>query len=197
MMNIQIEKKVVFIIMQSKKEEEPGTLKEENRLPKNDKEGLLYGVIIAGITCIIMSTINIATSFGKIDQEVILIILKSIPVIFIIAMLLENFVIGKIAEKLTHTFSDHSDGFNAQLLFRILFTVTGMSICMTFVGDMFGNGISWSSFGRFPSHWPRNFSLALWTELLIAQPPARFAMKKIHERQERLTLFNAGAIELD
>ncbi|WP_209300556.1 hypothetical protein [Lentibacillus salicampi] len=31
--------------------------------------------------------------------------------------------------------------------------------------------------------WPRNFFIAFWGEALIAQPIARFAMKKLHASQ--------------
>ncbi|AGY80828.1 MAG: DUF2798 domain-containing protein [Carnobacterium inhibens] len=152
-------------------------------MPHNAKEGMLYGLIICTITVIIMSTVNIGLEFGKLDTEVFLIILKSFPIILIIAMLLEVLVIGRIAEKLVHTFSDDTDGFNAKILFTIFFTVIGMSLIMTVIGGMLGKGISLDSFGSL-SHWPRNFSIALFCELLIAQPPARFVMKKLHLRQE-------------
>ena len=36
--------------------------------------------------------------------------------------------------------------------------------------------------------WPRNFFIAFWVEVLIAQPAARFAMKKLHATQARKTL---------
>lgn len=152
-------------------------------MPHNAKEGMLYGAIICAITAIIMSTVNISLGFGKFDTEVLLIVLKSLPLIWIIAMLLETLVVGRIAEKMVHTFSDHTDGFNAKLLFTIFFTVIGMSLFMTVIGDMMGNGISFASLGAL-SHWPRNFCIALFCELLIAQPPARFVMRKLHERQE-------------
>lgn len=155
----------------------------ENRLPHNAKEGMLYGAIICAITAIIMSTVNISLGFGKFDTEVLMIVLKSLPLVWIIAMLLETLVVGRIAEKLMHTFSDTTDGFNAKILFTIFFTVIGMSLSMTVIGDMMGNGISLASFAAL-AHWPRNFCIALFCELLIAQPPARFVMKKLHERQE-------------
>jgi len=34
--------------------------------------------------------------------------------------------------------------------------------------------------------WPRNFFIAFWVETLIAQPIARFAMKQLHARQEKV-----------
>jgi hypothetical protein len=36
--------------------------------------------------------------------------------------------------------------------------------------------------------WPRNFFIAFWVEALIAQPIARFAMKKLHASQARNTV---------
>ncbi|WP_202944999.1 DUF2798 domain-containing protein [Carnobacterium sp. 17-4] len=134
-----------------------------------------------------MSTVNIGLEFGKLDTEVFMIILKSFPIILIIAMLLEVLVIGRIAEKLVQTFSDDTDGFNAKILFTIFFTVIGMSLIMTVIGTMLGKGFALSSFESL-SHWPRNFCIALFCELLIAQPPARFVMKKLHARQEKNTI---------
>lgn len=169
----------------------------ENRLPHNAKEGMLYGAIICAITAIIMSTVNISLGFGKFDTEVLLIVLKSLPLVWIIAMLLETLVVGRIAEKLMHTFSDTTDGFNAKILFTIFFTVIGMSLSMTVIGDMMGNGISLASFAAL-AHWPRNFCIALFCELLIAQPPARFVMKKLHMRQENnFTSEDNSSIDFD
>ncbi len=159
-------------------------MKEEMRLPRNGKEGALYGIIICGITALIMATMNISLSFGRLDGEVALVILKSLPIAMIIAIALESLIIGPITGRLVTKFSEPTDGFNAKTLFNILFCVFGMSICMTIVGDMLGNGISLDSFTRFPSQWPRNFCVALWCEILLAQPPARFAMRKLHLYQE-------------
>ena len=70
---------------------------EELRLPWSNREGLLYGGIIAIITCIIMATFNIARSFGKFDAEVMQTSLKCIPIIWVIVMLLMTFIVGRIA----------------------------------------------------------------------------------------------------
>lgn len=157
---------------------------EENRLPKNKKEGFLYGGIIALITVIIMVFLNITTSFGKIDKEVLKIIGISLPIFWIIAMIIETTIVGRIAEKLVDKFTKHTDGFNTKILFNILFCVTGMSFLMTIIGGMYGEILS-GNIGidpilDIPSHWPRNFFVAFWCEILVAQPVARFVMKKIH-----------------
>ena len=38
-------------------------------------------------------------------------------------------------------------------------------------------------FKNFFYIWPRNFGIAFWIELIIAQPIARFVMKKLHQSQ--------------
>lgn len=160
---------------------------EEKRLPRSQKEGLLYGSIICLVTVIVMLFLNIGTSIGRIDFNTIAIILKMVPVIFIVAMLVESFVVGKIAGKLVEKFSNPSDGFNAKILFNILFCVTGMSAIMTIIGGMIGQGkISLEPFETFLSHWPRNFCVAFWCEILLAQPLARFVMKSIHKKEEKI-----------
>ena len=63
---------------------------------------------------------------------------KMLPIIWIVAMLVENFIVGKISFILVSKFSGESDGFNAKILFNILFCVTGMSAIMTILGGMIG-----------------------------------------------------------
>ena len=43
----------------------------ETRLPRNGKEGILYGGIICIITVIVMLILNIGTAFGGFSKEAI------------------------------------------------------------------------------------------------------------------------------
>ena len=158
----------------------------ETRLPRNGKEGLLYGGIICLITVIVMLFLNIGTAMGKINLETVKLILILIPIIWIIAMLIETLLVGKIAEKLVERFVQPTDGFNARILFNILFCVTGMSCIMTIVGGMIGaRELCLEPIITFPTHWPRNFCVAIWCEILVAQPTARFVMKCIHRKNNK------------
>lgn len=164
----------------------------ETRLPRNEKEGLLYGFIIALITSLVMITLNVSTEVGRIDGEVVLTILKSWPIMLVVAMLMEALVAGRIASRLLQRFSDPSDGFNAKILFTILFTVTVMSATLTIIASLIFGGLNMDAFTHWPEKWPRNFAVALWCEILIAQPPARFAMKKLHACQDRAAVATEG-----
>lgn len=155
----------------------------EKRLPRNGKEGLLYGGVIAFITVIVMLSLNVFTAVHKINLDILLSIIKLISIIWVIVMLLEGLVVGKISNKLVEHFSSEGDGFNAKILFNILFCVTFMSISMTIIGGMIGMGkFTLEPFKTFLTHWPRNFCVAFWCEILLAQPIARFVMKLIHSK---------------
>lgn len=156
---------------------------EEKRLPRNAKEGILYGGIIAIITALVMMFLNISTSYGRIDLEVIKKILCLTPIMWVLAMLLESLIVGRISEKLVDKFCAKTDSFNARILFNILFCVTMMSAIMTIVGGMIGMGkISIEPIKMFFHHWPRNFCVAFWCEILLAQPAARKVMTIIHKK---------------
>ena len=155
----------------------------EKRLPQNGKEGFLYGSIICAITVCIMLIVNVGTGMGNLYKETWIAIAKSLPVIWVTAMLLENILIGRFARKMTGRFSRQSDGFNAKILFQIVFTVLGMSVVMSLIGPLFSGESIGDVFKAFPLHWPRNFCAAFWCEICLAQPAARKVMKVWHERK--------------
>jgi hypothetical protein len=157
----------------------------ETRLPRNRKEGLLYGTIISTLTVLFMTSLNIILAVGEFNQEVVLAILKTLPMIWVIVMIIEPVVIGRIAEKLVSKFTQPTDSFNAKILFRILFTVLGMSMVMTIIGDIVGNGFHSELGSHFITNWPRNFLIVLIAESVVIQPIARFAMVKLHAVQDQ------------
>ena len=75
----------------------------ETRLPQNGKEGLLYGSIICLITVIVMLMLNIGTAFGGLTKDAFLVIVKMLPVIWIVAMLVESLIVGRIATQTLQT----------------------------------------------------------------------------------------------
>lgn len=157
----------------------------EKCMPTNGKEGLIYGGVICALTCIFMATMNICINMGGVSGEAIVTSLKSFPVVFIIAMILETFIVGKIANKLVNVFILPTDSLNAHILFRTFFTVIGMSIIMTNVGESLASGFSLEVIKEFPTCWPRNFCVVIFLELLIVQPIARNVMTRMHEGQEK------------
>lgn len=114
-----------------------------------------------------MTSFNVILAVGEFNEDVALSILKTFPIMWIIAMILEPVLVGRIAEKLVVKFTESTDSFNAKILFRILFTVIGMSVCMTLIGDIVGNGFHSDMFSSFLTNWPRNFLIVLIAESLV------------------------------
>ena len=166
----------------------------ENCMPTNGKEGLIYGGVICALTCIFMATMNISINMGGVSGEAIVTSLKSFPLVFLIAMILEMFIVGRIADKLVNVFISPTDSLNAHILFRTFFTVIGMSIIMTIVGGCLANGFSLEAIKEFPIYWPRNFCVVIFLELIIVQPIARTVMRIMHEIQEKNQTKNTNVI---
>jgi len=157
----------------------------EERLPQNAKEGILFLLIISIISVNTIAPIIIGLERGF-SKEVYVETLKILPIMWIIVVLLVRLVAGPIVGKVMPMFVGKTDGFNARVLLNTLLNVTVLSLCLSVIGTWVGMGeISLEPFKNFLHIWPRNFAIAFWIELLIAQPIARFAMKKLHQSQAR------------
>ncbi|PAV31614.1 hypothetical protein CIL05_02865 [Virgibacillus profundi] len=156
---------------------------EETRLPRNGKEFILFLAIISVLSVNIIAPIIMGFEFGF-KKETYVNTLQVIPFVWICVILLVTLVANPIVSKLVPKFVKPTDGFNARILFNILFSVTILSILLTVIGSWIGmREISLEPIQTFFYAWPRNFFIAFWVEMLIAQPIARFAMKKLHESQ--------------
>lgn len=158
---------------------------EETRLPRNGKEGIIFLLIISIISVNIIAPVITGFELGF-RKEIYLETLKIIPFMWIIVILLVTMVSEPVVKQLMIKFIEPTDGFNAKTLCNILFNVVILSILLTVIGTWIGKReISIEPIQTFFYHWPRNFTIAFIVESLIAQPIARFAMKKIHRRQVR------------
>lgn len=157
----------------------------EPRLPQNAKEGILFMLIISIISVNTIAPIIMWLERGF-SAEVYVDTLKVIPIMWVIVILLVRLVAGPLVGKVMPKFVGQTDGFNARILLNTLLNVTCLSILLTIIGTWVGTmQISFEPIKNFLHVWPRNFGVAFWIELLVAQPIARFVMKKLHERQEK------------
>jgi len=155
----------------------------ETRLPRNRKEGILFLLIISIISVNTIAPIIMGLERGF-SKEVYLDSLKVIPLMWLIVILSVRLIAGPIVGKLMPKFVGRTDGFNARVLLNTVLNVTVLSLLLSIIGTWVGTKqISVEPFENFLHIWPRNFGIAFWIELLIAQPIARFAMKKLHARQ--------------
>lgn len=108
-----------------------------------------------------MTFFSVILAVGEFNVEVLMSILKVLPIIWIIVLIIEPTIFGRIAEALVVKFTKLTDSFNSKILFHIIFTVLGMSVAMIFIGDIVGNGFTPEIFSNWLQNWPRNFELYL------------------------------------
>jgi hypothetical protein len=157
----------------------------ETRLPRNSKEGLIFLLIVSIISVNTIAPIIVGLERGF-SKAVYFETLQIIPFMWVVVVLSVRLIAGPIVGKLLPKFVGETDGFNARVLFNIVLNVTILSILLTIIGTWIGmKQISLVPFENFLYVWPRNFGIAFWIEILIAQPIARLAMKQLHVRQAR------------
>lgn len=155
----------------------------EDRLPQNPKEGIIFLLIISIISVNTIAPLIMGMERGF-SKENYLETLKIIPFMWVVVVLLVRLVARPLVGKVMPKFAGKTDGFNARVLLNTLLNVTVLSILLTIIGTWIGTKqVSFEPFQNFFRIWFRNFGVAFWIELLIAQPIARFAMKKLHAKQ--------------
>ena len=154
----------------------------DKRLPRNAKEGVLYGGIVCFLTALMMTVFNVALIMQGLHAEAWWEIAKFFPLMFVIAMVVEPLIVGRLAEKAMHTLSPATDSGNAKIMFRMVFTVFGMSLLMTSIGNAIGFGLHGGLLARIAHDWPRNFLVVLVAEAVLIQPIARAVMVKLHRQ---------------
>ncbi|WP_310832125.1 hypothetical protein [Paenibacillus pedocola] len=158
---------------------------QETRLPRNKQEGLLFLLIVSLISVNTIAPIIVGLERGF-STEVYLDTLQILPVLWIIVVLLVKCVAGPIVGMLLPKFVGQTDGFNARVLFNIVLNVMVLSLLLSIIGTWVGTKqISLEPFKNFLRIWPRNFGVAFWIEMIIAQPIARLAMKLLHAKQAK------------
>ncbi len=168
---------------------------EELRLPWNPREGILFGCIIALLSSFIIGGYNVYDGMGyDLDHlgDFFSTFLVIWPVMFAVAFTLSNTIVGWIAGKVVRRFAAPTDSTNTYICFNLIMCVLLMSVILTFLGGLIGQTIG-AAMGNghvdamelvenWPRIWPRNFCIAFWVEMLIAQPAARAAMVRLHRQ---------------
>ena len=169
---------------------------EELRLPWTTKEGILFGCIIAFLSSMLIGGYNIYDNLGY-DLEhfegFVSDFIIPWPIMFAIAFVLSNTIVGWVSRKVVPIFMSPTDSTNTYICFNLIVCVFQMSVLMTFLGGLVGESIGHIMGGpavditalaeNWVRIWPRNFCIAFWVEMLVAQPAARRAMVMIHKRK--------------
>ena len=146
---------------------------------KNTKENFIFTLICCALMVLGMASYNGILTNGFTSSLFIGILIPYVP-IFCIALILDWFLVGKLAKGLVAKIVNDNDPMIKKVLLISFFMVCGMCFCMSLIVSI----IHTNSLSQFPLQFittlGMNFICALPLQLLIVGPIARGIFFKIY-----------------
>ena len=155
-------------------------------MPKNKFQDAVFTVIMVIVMVYAMVCYNISTNMGGLSNEVFLMALKELPLMGVIAFILEFFLIGKLAQKIALKLLDPKK--TPPILITMgISTVIVCFMCpiMSFFGSIF---LNYEGMENIIAKWLQiavlNFPMALCWQIFYAGPFVRFIFRKIFKEKK-------------
>lgn len=154
-------------------------------MPKTKFQDFIYTIIMVIVMVYAMVCYNIAINIGGLTNEVFLMALGELPIMGVIAFILEFFIIGKLAQKLAFRLVNPKE--DKQIF--VIIAISSMIVClmcpiMSFFGSILFN---FNGVENIFANWIRiavmNFPMALCWQIFYAGPFVRFIFKRIFKKQ--------------
>jgi hypothetical protein len=156
------------------------------KVGKNKKEQLVFTTLTCACMVLGMSIYNVLLMKGFTSSVFLDVAIGFIPA-FIVGLLLDIFVVGKISKSIVTKIVKQGDPLIKKILFMSFFMVSGMVLFMSLYGALMNVG--WSS--ELPSAYIKgigfNFIAALPLQLLIVGPIVRLIFTKIYSEDRSLS----------
>ena len=154
-------------------------------MPETKFQDFIYTLIMAFLMVYVMVCYNISIHTGGLNNFVFIEVFKELPFMWIVAIILEFFLIGKIAHKLTFKVLDPKKTPSIIISYAIsIVIVSFMCPIMSLVATIF---INKPSLDIFISTWIQSmvlsFPMALCFQLFYAGPFVRFIFKLIFKNK--------------
>lgn len=155
-------------------------------MPKNKFQDAVFTVIMVIVMVYAMVCYNISTNMGGLSNEVFLMALQELPIMGVIAFILEFFLIGKLAQKIALKLLDPKKT-PPILVTMAISTVIVCFMCtiMSFFGSILFN---YEGMENIIANWLQiavlNFPMALCWQLFYAGPFVRFIFRKIFKEKK-------------
>ncbi len=150
-------------------------------MPKTKFQDFIFTVIMVIFMVYTMVCYNVALSMGGLTNQTFAAALGELPVMVLIAFILEFFLVGKLAKKLAFKFVNPEKD---KPIFVTL-AISTMTVClmcpiMSFFGSVLFN---FDGVDNMISRWIQisvlNFPMALCSQLFYIGPCVRFIFKKL------------------
>ena len=146
-------------------------------MPHNQRESLIYTVLMCFVMVLWMSIYNVALLYGRLDLSVLAAAWLGFPFAYVFAMCCDWFLVGRLAKGVSFGFlvkPEDSD------LKKVLCVSTYMVVPMVIIMSLYGaceGAVHTGLWGTVPRTWmlniPKNFIMTLPLQLLIAGPVVR------------------------
>jgi len=146
---------------------------------KNKKENFIFTLICCALMVLGMTIYNIILRNGLSNSLLKDVVLGFLP-IFCIALILDWFIVAKIAKSFVAKLVDHDSPLIKKILFTSFFMVCGMCFSLSLITLIIHQGISSDLPMSFATTLLRNFICALPLQLIIVGPIARAIFFKIY-----------------
>lgn len=149
-------------------------------MPRNHKEELIFGTIMCGLMVLGMSAYNLTIHNAfAIDR----LLIGFIPG-FIVAFILDNFIVGILAKKITFKLPLNL-GKKWQVIITLsFFMVLGMVTLMSVYGLVAQGQFHGDILPKYLRAWGFNFIMALPLQLIIVGPISRYFLQKIQNNSD-------------
>jgi len=157
-------------------------------MPTTKKENFYFGLMMCAGMVVVMTFYNLIINdlIGELHLKEILV---QLLFGFIIAFILESFVVGPIAQKLALSLPYDKSKQLFVILSISFFMVIGMVLCMSLFGLVtayLSNGLEESLLKSYFTIVSRNFIFALPLQILIMGPIVRYLFTKFVKNQKRM-----------
>ena len=154
-------------------------------MPKTKFQDFIFTIIMVIVMVYAIVCYNIAITEGGMSNNIFLEALTELPIMGVIAFILEFFVIGNITKKITFNL------INPEKVPPILITIMISSLTVAFmcpIMSFFATLIfNYSSIDNVIATWlqlsVRNFPMAFFWQIFYAGPFVRFIFRKIFKKQ--------------
>ena len=153
-------------------------------MPKTKFQNIVFSIIMVFVMVYVMICYNISISMGELSNQVFILSLKEMLIMYPIAFLVETLFVGKIVKKIAFNTINPKE---TQPIFIILIisslTVAFMCPIMSFFASIIINHVE---IGNLISNWIQttiiNFPMAFFWQIFYAGPFVRFVFRKMFQK---------------
>ena len=158
-------------------------------MPQTKFQDFIYTVIMVPVMVYAMVCYNIALDRGALSNFVFRAALSELPLMCLIAFVLEFFLIGRVAQKLAFRLVRPERDAPVLITTTNVSTISAVIVClmcplMSLAASLLFNFSSWGeAFARWVQIWFCNFPMALLYQLFFAGPLVRFLFRLLFKKQ--------------